>query len=158
MSVANMFLKFTPNFSLLAAPLTDMTSNHFSWDEASWTTDYRAVFENFKVALQDSLTLYYSDYALDWVIRGDASDRGCGAILFQRRPVTFTDDGCPLTFRDELIIACISHKFSEVAVRWPVIEKECFIMPFSVHAWEYLLMPKSFVIETTDHRNLLWLE
>jgi hypothetical protein len=30
-------------------------------------------------------------------------------------------------------------------------------MPFCVHAWEYLLMPKSFVIET-DHRNLLWLE
>jgi hypothetical protein len=74
MGVASMFLKFTPNYSLLAAPLTDMTSKNFSWDESSWTADYRASFEQFKAALQESLTLHYPDYSLDWIIRGDASD------------------------------------------------------------------------------------
>jgi hypothetical protein len=84
MGVANMFLKFTPKFSLLAAPLKDMTSKHFSSDEVSWTTDYHAVFST--GVLNYLLSRLRARLGHPWWF----SDRGCDAILFQRRPITFT--------------------------------------------------------------------
>jgi hypothetical protein len=57
----------------------------------------------------------------------------------------------------EQVIAVLSHKFSGAATRWPTIEQEAYAIFFGVKKIEYLLMCKSFVVET-DHRNLVWME
>ncbi len=44
------------------------------------------------------------------------------------------------------------------AIRWPTtIEQEAYSIFFGVKKLVYLLMCKSFVVET-DHRNLVWME
>jgi hypothetical protein len=55
------------------------------------------------------------------------------------------------------VIAVLSHIFSGAATRWPTIEQEAYAIFFGVKKLEYLLMCKSFVVET-DHRNLVWME
>ncbi len=65
MGTANMFLRFTPNYSVIAKDITDMSAKQFNWDETTWTIDYRASFLLFKQAIAQSLTLYYPDYSLN---------------------------------------------------------------------------------------------
>jgi hypothetical protein len=57
----------------------------------------------------------------------------------------------------EQIVAILSHKFSGPATRWPTIEQEAYAIFFGVKKLEYLLMCKTFIVET-DHRNLVWME
>jgi hypothetical protein len=150
MGTANMFLRFTPNYSTIAKDITDMSAKAFNWDEATWTVDHRASYDRFKEAISNALTLYYPDYNLNWILRTDASLTGCGVILYQEY---VAPDG----ILQEQVIAILSHKFSGPATRWPTIEQEAFAIYFGLRKLEYLLMCKSFVVET-DHRNLVWME
>ena len=150
MGTANMFLRFTPNYSVIAKDITDMSAKQFNWDETTWTVDYRASFLLFKQAIAQSLTLYYPDYSLNWIMRTDASTRGCGVVLYQEY---LAADG----ILHEQVIAVLSHKFSDAALRWPTIEQEAYAIFFGLQKLEYLLMCKQFVVET-DHRNLVWIE
>ncbi len=54
-------------------------------------------------------------------------------------------------------IVYVSHKFSEPATRWSVIERECYGCYWSVYSTQYYLRCKEFVLQT-DHRNLVWME
>ena len=100
------FKSFVPNYSDLTAPLHDMTRKDFNWtNRSTWQHDYEAVFEEFKHALCNSLSLYYPNYDWTWLLRVDASDIACGAILLQVRP----SDGALLP------INITSKKFSSTA-------------------------------------------
>jgi hypothetical protein len=85
------------------------------------------------------------------VLRTDASDWGCGAVLFQ---ITKPADGTPGIWQ---IVALTSHKFSKQALQWPTIEKEGFGMFKGVKDLDFLLSVKSFALQV-DHNNLLWME
>ena len=82
------FKSFVPDYSEeLTAPLHDMTRKDFNWsDKSTWQHDYENVFDTFKHALCKSPSLYYPDYDWTWILRVDASDIDCGAILLQVRP------------------------------------------------------------------------
>lgn len=97
--------------------------------------------------MANSLTLHYPDYDLNWILRTDASVTGCGVILYQEYVA-------PGGIIQEQVIAILSHKFSGPATRSPTIEQEAYAIFFGVKKLEYLLMCKSFVVET-DHRNLV---
>ena len=137
---------FTPNFAAIAAPLYDATGKSFDWNDEAQLSKLLEPFEALKRAVANCINLYYPDYDLQWFLRCDASDVGCGAVLFQK-----TDNGViqPLAF--------ISHKFSAVAQKWSVIERECFACYWAVVSNEYFLRCKSFILQT-DHRNLQWME
>ncbi len=107
-------------------------------------------YQRFKEAIAASLTLFYPDFNLNWILRTDASLTGCGVILYQENVAS---DG----ILQEQVIAILFHKFSGPATRWSTIEQEAFATYFGVRKLEYLLMYKSFVVET-DHRNLVWME
>ncbi len=144
------FQSFMPNFSILTADLHDMVRSDFNWQQRPFAKDYATIFDRFKQQLLKSVELFYPDYSLEWVLRVDASDRGVGSVLFQ---LQLQPDGSvqhqPIAFH--------SKKFSEVATRWSVYEKEAFAIYFGVFSNEYYLRAKPFTVET-DHRNLQWLE
>lgn len=144
------FHEHVPNYSALAAPFYDMTKADFDWNPATWTQPYLKLFETFKSSLSQSLTLYFPDYSLPWILQTDASQLGCGAILFQVKT-----DGEGRESREP--IGCYSHKFSGPATRWAVIKQEGYAIYAAVKHFEYYLRHKSFVIET-DHSNLLYIE
>jgi hypothetical protein len=151
MGTANMFLRFTPGYATLAKDITDMSSKTFNWDESTWTVNHRHAFERFKLAVSNSLTLLYPNYDLNWILRTDASMTGCGVVLYQEYVA-------PGGIIEEQVIAIWSHKFSGAATRWPtIIEQEAYAIFFGVKKLEYLLMCKSFVVDT-DYRNLVWME
>jgi hypothetical protein len=141
------FKSFVPNYSNLTAHLNEMTRKDFNWKEQSlWTRDYLSIFNTFKLALMDSVALHYPNYEWQWILRVDASDDACGAVLLQQRPT----DGALLP------INLSSKKFSSHAFRWAIIEKEAFGCYFGVHSNDYFLRGKTFILET-DHNNLVWI-
>lgn len=143
-----MFLRFIPNYSAVAMNITDMSSKTFNWDETTWIVNHRAAFDRFKDAIQASLTLFYPDYGLNWILRTDASLTGCGVILYQEY---VAPDGI---LQEQVYTTSVN--FSGPATRWPTIEQEVFAIYFGVRKLKYLLMCNVFVLET-DHRNLVWM-
>jgi hypothetical protein len=121
-----------------------MTRAKFNWDRSSWTKDYEASYRKFLQALEDTTENFYPDYDLDWILRSDASENGCGGVLIRLRldPVTGIVKTEPIAF--------ISHKFSD---KWDTISKECFGMVYCVKKLQYYLHAKNFILET-DHQNL----
>ena len=103
-----------------------------------------------KTALTQSVANHFPDYALDWVLRVDASDKAVGAVLFQERPDQFG-----IVVHEPIGFA--SQKFSTVASRWDAFKKEAYAAYYGVHHFSYYLRGKPFLLET-DHRNLLWIE
>ena len=149
LGAANFFRHFTPGFAEKMAPLYDMTQESFCWDPNKWGRDYKDDFEQAKKWCADCVGLHFPDYDLPWILRTDASELGCGAVLLQVRT---KDDGTqalePLAFT--------SHKFSGAATRWSTIEQEGFGIFHAVKSLSYYLIGKHFVLET-DHNNLLWM-
>ena len=152
LGAALFFKSFVPNYSSKTALLNDMIHKDFPWNHPeSWKVDYRAIFEDFKLALLNATANYYPNYDLPWILRTDASLYGVGAVLLQ----VYTD---PKTKEQQYQpIAFASKKFSEQASRWSTIEQEAFGIYFAVHHFSYYLRCKDFVIET-DHNNLLWMD
>ena len=141
---------FVINYSAICKHLTDLCKPSFNWDKSTWKYDYELEFDQYKQGLQGAISLFYPDYDLVWVLRTDACDYGVGGVLIQRKP---REDG---TF-EEQVIATVSKKFSEQALKWPTIEKEGYGMFYCVRKLSYYLRGKRFELET-DHANLIWME
>ena len=90
-----------------------MTHKNFNWNPDTWTKDYKGVFENLKQAIQESMTLHFPDYDLEWIIRTDASIIAVAAVLFQ---VINNPDGT----KAYQLIGCASKKFSQQAFSWDI--------------------------------------
>ena len=116
----------------------------------TWTVDYRAAFERFKLEILNSFTLYHPDYSLKWILKTDASDFAVGGVLVQ---VFILPDGT----EQYQVIAFVSMKLSAQAQNWSTIEKECFGIFYSVKKISYYLFGKRFTLQT-DHSNLLWMQ
>lgn len=150
LGAGNFYCDFIPNYSVTTAPLYDMIKKNFNWDINTWTIDYRAIFQQHKDAIQNSYTLYYPDYNKEWVIRTDASEKGCGGILFQKH---ILEDGSIVNQP----LYMTSHKFSEQASNWHTMEQEAYAIFHILQKLAHLLRGKQVIIQT-DHRNLVWIE
>lgn len=149
---AALYLKsFVPNYSVIAAPLHEMTKDTFVWNDLIWTAARLQAFDAFKGALMNSFSLYYPDYNLTWILRTDASVEGVGMVLFQVYYAT------PESEPEYQVILFASQKFSAQARRWTTIEQEAYGIYFAVKQCSYYLRCKEFILET-DHANLQWIE
>jgi hypothetical protein len=99
------FSPFIKSYSDLVSHIPDMTKTTFDWDETMWKHDYRALWENFKLGLQQSCELFYPDYSLEWILRTDASGFGVGGMLIQ---LYVREDGTV----EQQVIAICSKKLS----------------------------------------------
>ena len=106
------FKGFLPHYSDLTAQLNDMTKDKFDWNISTWKIDYTALFTAFKIALANSVAVYFPDYDLQWVLRCDASNAACASVLIQ---ITADCVEQPIAFQ--------SHKFTSSALFWPINKK-----------------------------------
>ena len=114
------FKPFISLYSVLAAPLHDMTHKDFNCDSKTWKADYRAAWQAFKDECNNSMGLHYNDPALPNLVRQDATEKvGVGAVLLQIRMLL---DGSHVLEP----IMCASAKFRDPATRWTTIEQECY--------------------------------
>jgi hypothetical protein len=146
LGVGIFFAPFVKDYARATASLNDMTVKNFNWDEKTWTTDFRALFEEHKKRLLTVLTLFYPDYDLPWVLETDASDIGCGAILYQ-----ITDAG------EKQPLALVGYKFSGPARSWHIQDKECFAIYYAFAKLHYITRGK-WVEVHSDARNLRYME
>lgn len=150
LGAANFFHTHIPNFASWASALYECTVSGFNWDPSTWKTDYKKLFDLFKTAITQSVTLHFPDYTLPWVVRSDSSDHAVGAVLFQE----FTDSNGAIIHQP---IAFASHKYSGAAINWDTFKQEAYALYFSIIQFGYYLRGKPFLLET-DHRNLVWIE
>ena len=150
LGAANFFHTHIPNFASWASALYECTTTGFNWDPSTWKTDYKHLFELFKIAITESVTLHFPDYSLPWIIRSDSSDHAVGAVLFQE----YTNSEGTVIHQP---IAFASHKYSGAAVNWDTFKQEAYALYYAVTQFNYYLRGKPFLMET-DHRNLVWIE
>lgn len=141
------FSPFIPAYSTKAALLYECVHKDFNWKDPSlWKHDYVKIFQDFKETLKTTYLVCFPNYDLEWQLFTDASDLGVAGVLFQ---VNRLENG-----ENRLeVISFVSHKFSDVALRWSTIEKECFAIFYSLKVLKRMLWGKTFTCYT-DHANL----
>ena len=112
------FIPFVENFAEYASSLHDMTHKDFNWDKTTWKIDYEKAFNTLKQKLEESISIVFPDYSLQWLLMTDASEVAVGWVLLQLRPMT---NG---TLRPEPI-AVGGEKFSKDN-KWPIVRKEAY--------------------------------
>ena len=76
------YRKFIPNFSTIAAVLTDMTKKGAP-SKVTWSSAAEVAFKSLIGSLCNRPILCLPDFDLDFILRTDASDFGLGAVLMQ---------------------------------------------------------------------------
>jgi len=143
-----MFAPHCESYSLLAAPLTEMTKIEFNWKgDNVWNEERLAAFEAVKNVIRDAFYMYYPNYEWIFILIVDASKWGCAGVLYQINPDTKIHEP----------IACVSHKFSAAAQKWSGIDQEAFGNYWPILQLQKYLLGKSFILYT-DHFNLLYIE
>ena len=131
-----------PKYVEVIAPLQAMTSKAIAYQ---WGTPQEDAFYTIKkMFLKLVQILHFPDFKLPFIVQSDASDVGCGAVLYQVCDGHFQ----PITH--------FAHQFSTTEARYPTIEKECYGIISSVRAFRPYLFGKRFELQT-DHKNLKWM-
>ena len=131
LGLCNFFKEFVPNFSSLAAPLTDLTSRDtdFQFDESA-----RTAFQTLKHALTNTPVLAVPDDTQPYVMVCDASGFGRGAILMQ----------------DSRVVAYWSVKMNPAERNYHGGEQELL--------WRHYLEGAVSLKVVTDHRPIITID
>ncbi|PIK41284.1 hypothetical protein BSL78_21861 [Apostichopus japonicus] len=135
--------KFIPNFSAIAAPMSDLTKKGQP-NKVKWGVAQEVSFKVLKQRLANAPILHLPDPSLAYILRTDASDKGIGALLMQ------DIEGCKFP------IAFASKKLLPREEKFSVIEKECLALVWAVKRFHVYLYGKQFTIET-DHHPLAYI-
>ena len=103
MGLAGFYRKFIPNFSEIAAPLTDLTKKDRTNRIKDWLSHHERAFQTLKSRLTSSpiLRLPVFNEGKPFILRSDASDIGIGAVLLQE----FEGEGkLPITYASKKLL------------------------------------------------------
>ena len=128
LGLAGYYRRFIPNYSSLAAPLTDLTKKTCP-TKVRWTNLCCTAFETLKNLLCDSPILKSPDFTKRFVLQTDASDRGVGAVLSQ----------CDDSGQDKPI-AYFGRKLLSREQNYSTVEKECLAIKLGVQAFKVYLL------------------
>ncbi|KAJ9514191.1 hypothetical protein QJQ45_002279 [Haematococcus lacustris] len=144
LGLANYFRRFIPNFSSLAAPLTNLTSKQVAaaYDWEHFGGSELEAFDGLKEALCSAPVLALPDFSKPFVVCTDASLVGTGGVLMQ--------DGRP--------IAYTSKKMSPAETRYATGEQELLGIIRAVREWRCYLDGAVDVTILTDHNPLIYLQ
>ncbi|KAL0169058.1 hypothetical protein M9458_037280, partial [Cirrhinus mrigala] len=135
LGLAGYYRCFIPNFSSLAAPLTDLTRKGQP-EKIHWTSAAKKAFVQLKVALTSStLPLPAAD---------GCRNTGLGAVLSQ------IQEG------EEHPVLYISRKLSPAERNYATVEKEALAIKWAVLELRYYLLGCKFTL-VTDHAPLQWM-
>ena len=138
--MTSFYRKYVPDFSLIAAPITQLTKSD---QKFKWTDQCQSAFLKLKQKLVSPpvLVRYRNELPLQLVT--DASDDCVGAVLHQVYP-----DGRvqPLGY--------YSKKLNGPETRYSVTDKEALAVVFACRHFHHFLWGRSFEVYT-DHRPLL---
>lgn len=142
LGMAGWYRRFIPNFSEIAAPITDLTKQGKKF---KWTPEAQLAFQTLKDKLTSAPVLINPNYNRPFFIRCDASTQGIGSVLYQK-----SNDG------DELPISFMSSKLNKAQKNYSITELEMLAAVLSVKKFRPYIEGSEFTI-ITDHASLQWL-
>ncbi|KAL1279885.1 hypothetical protein QQF64_014485 [Cirrhinus molitorella] len=119
LGLAGYYRCFIPNFSSLAAPLTDLTRKGQP-EKAPWGPAEEEAFQHIKKALTTEPVLRAPDFNCPFLLQTDASDTGLGAVLSQ------------LLDGEEHPVIYISRKLTPAEQRYATVEREALAVKWAV--------------------------
>ena len=143
LGLANFQRKFVQNFSVIAKPLSSVTSGP-KRKLIEWTEEMNQAYEDLKQALIQETILTYPDYrreAETLELYVDASNLGAGACLLQKQ------DGIYRT------IAFSSMAFSSTEKNYSTLDRELLALRWGIKSFRQFLFGVRFVL-FTDHKQL----
>ncbi len=143
LGLAGYYRCFIPDFSSLAAPLTDLTRKGQP-EKVSWGPAEGKAFKKVKEALTAEPVLRAPDFNCPFLLQTDASDTGLGAVLSQ------VQDG------EEHPVLYISRKLTPTEQRYATVEREALAVKWAVLELRYYLLGRRFTL-FTDHAPLQWM-
>ncbi|XP_075779243.1 uncharacterized protein LOC142827525 [Pelodiscus sinensis] len=138
------YRRFVPNFSTIAAPLTDLTKNQHP-RRVEWSAECERAFQTLRDHLTRGPVLAQPDFDRPFILQTDASEVGLGAVLSQE--VEGVEH--PLLY--------LSRKLYPRETRYSTIEREALAVKWAVDALRYYLLGSTFLV-VTDHAPLRWLQ
>lgn len=136
---------FCRNFSIVAAPLTDLISPSVPF---LWSKECQVAFESCKALLCSAPVLKAPDFSIPFSIEVDASGLGAGAVLTQHDA-------------DGLVhpVAYFSKKFNNSQKRYSTIEQETLALLLALQFFDVYVGSSSVpVVVFTDHNPLVFLD
>ena len=145
LGLSGYYRRFIPDYSTIAAPLTDLTQKRKP-SIVTWSPECEDAFNRLKKILCSVPVMKSPDFEQEFILQTDASDRAVGAVLSQMD----ADGG-------DRPIAYYSRKLLPRETRYSTIEKECLAIKLGIKAFNHYLLGRKFTIQT-DHYSLTWLD
>lgn len=141
--LASWYRRFVKNFSLVAAPLHNLTKGnkkrHFVWSKEA-----EEAFISLKTLLTTAPVMSCPDYSKPFIIQCDASNEGIGAVLCQKE-----EDS-------EQAVAFLSRKLTDTEKRYSALERELLSVVYAIEKFRPYIDGLHFTV-VTDHSALQWL-
>lgn len=145
--ILSWYKRFICNFSIIAAPLHNLTRKEFTGNKFKWNSQADIAFRKLKNILVNAPVLACPNFDKPFIISCDASNTGLGAVLTQ------VDDS-----NKEHPISFISRSLSAQEKNHSTTEKELNAMIFALEKFrgyiEGSVIPVKII---TDHYSLKWL-
>ncbi|GBG78614.1 hypothetical protein CBR_g27840 [Chara braunii] len=142
LGLASYYQKFVPKFSVIAHPLSRLTSKNAAY---AWCEKCEIAFQALKEALVSHPVLRIADPNLTFVVTTDASQFGIGAVLQQ-------DDGDGLRLLEYYNNCMPNHK-----VATSTYMCELYALREALTHWKHYLLGRHFKVYS-DHQTLEWIK
>ena len=143
MGLFQYYMRYVPNYSAIARPITDLTKKNQPWN---WSPQCEAAFCKLKSELcAPGRALRCPDFNKPFVLHTDFSNVGIAAVLTQQ-----DDDG------HEYMIAAISRSLSVHERIYSPYQGELLAAVWAIRAFHLYLHGVPFTL-FTDHQPLQWL-
>ena len=144
LGMAGYYRRFCANFATIAAPLTTLLQKATSF---KWEAKCENAFKMLKGMLSSHPVLAGPRFDKPFQLAVDASDQGCGSVLFQH-----TESG------HEQPVSYFSRKFNKHQVNYSTVEKEALGLILSLQHYDvYLANTQEPVTVYTDHNPLTFI-
>ena len=137
LGLANYFRRFIMGYSMIVAPLTNLTGSKVAWD---WTPRCQEAFEGVNAALTQAPVLVMPVLGQPFTVISDASIYGTGGILLQ----------------GDRVVAYTSHKFDAAQRNYTTTDQECLGVMNALTEWRCYLEGSDITL-ITDHQPLTYL-
>ncbi|CAM5073805.1 unnamed protein product [Eretmochelys imbricata] len=144
LGLAGYYRQFVLHCSEITAPLTDLTKKKQP-NAVQWTEECQKAFNQLQATFMSDPVLRVPDFDKPFLVTTDASEQGVGAVLMQKGP---DQELHPVMF--------LSKKLSERESHWPVSEKECYAIVYTLEKLRPYVWGQRFHLQT-DHAELNWL-
>ena len=142
---------FVKNFSIIAAPITQLTSKDVPFE---WGPEQQAAQEEIIRLITYPPVLVKPDPSRQFELEVDASQIGTGAILYQQDPPTKRPDGTD-KLGPQRPVGFHSQKFTTTEQNYPIYDCEFLAIMCSLRCWSHLLKGTEIpVLVYIDHANL----